>query len=432
MARHYTLKETDGARSLKPGMAWAEAEPILNSAEINNRRVHGLGDLWRLISLTLDQGGVSSYLRKIGDRIYMQWRQPIHPSWLTGPVLYLDATMPERAAREYLPRLGAVESLRVQTPCVSVRQITDSAMPMTALVPNERASKRKNRERLANIERLSRYIAVRAARYRKVLVITYKGIEGALRVPDKVTSAHFGAITGIDAWGDVDLLIVVGRTEPSPTAMENVARTAHARDVNSISPNANGDIRYSSVFRGVRLRKSGGCATVRNSEHPDADVEELRWVTCEGGLLQAIGRARGVNRTENTPLQVDILTNVALPLVVDEAVLWSEIEPTRIAVAAATAPAKALPLSDAELARCFPGLWRSSKSVETERAREKGASREGRVRAGWGGVPLLHATYRRTLGRGGLPSRAVISTSETDPRAALEAVIGPVVEFQLG
>lgn len=431
IATHHNWKDKDGAERLKPGLSWAGAEILLRNAETNNKRVYALADFWRLTSLTLKQGGVSPYLRKVGDRIYMQWRRDFHRSWLTGPVLLLDATMPVKATREYFPRLGDVETIRVKTPFVRVRQITDNMMSMTALIANKQTSKKKNRERTANVERLSHYITVRAAGYRKVLVISYKGIEEQLRVPDNVMLAHFGAITGIDVWGDVDLLIVIGRIEPPSTAMENLARTVNARDVNRISPNENGEIRYPSIFRGIRLRRSDGCATVRNSEHPDPDVEELRWVTCEGGLLQAIGRARGVNRNQDTPLQVDVLTNVALPNVVDEAMIWKDIKPTRIEVAAAIATARALPLSDAELARCFPGLWRSPKAVETERAHEKVTSREDRIRAVWGGVPLLHATYRRTLGRGGQLSRAVISAGETDPRAALEGVTGKVLEFSL-
>lgn len=431
IARHYTRKKTDSATSLKPGMPWAEANTILVSAEANNTRVRAFADFWRLVARTLAQSGASPYLRKIGDRIYMQWRRDIHPSWLTGPVLLLDATMPVRATREFFPRLGDVETIRVETPFVRVRQITDTAMSMTALITNTHSGKKKNHERAANVERLNQYIRVRASRYRKVLVITYKGIAEQLRVPHNVMLAHFGAINGIDAWGDIDLLIVIGRTEPSPTTMENVARTVHARDVDCIVPNADGEIRYPRVFRGIRLRPSNGSATVGNSAHPDPKVEELRLVTCEGGLLQAIGRARGVNRTQDTPLQVDVLTNVALPIVVDEAVLWRNIRPTRIEVAAAIAPARALPLSDKELARCFPGLWRSPKAVEMERANKGGTSREDRIRAVWGCEGLLHATYRRASGRGGQSSRAVISAGETDPQAALEAVIGAVFDFSL-
>ncbi len=430
-ASHSIWKDKDGAKNLKPGVPWDKAERILIDAETNNKLVYALADFWRLVSQSLKQGGVSPYLRIVGGRIYMQWRRDIHASWLTGAVMLLDATMPEFATRKYFPRLGNVEPLRVKMPFVRVRQITDTAMSMTALIADKHASKEKNRERAANIVRLNHYIVVRAARRKKVLVITYKGIEKELRVPDCVTVAHFGAITGMDTWGDVDLLIVIGRTEPSPTNVENITRTVHAKDIASIAADANGNIRYSRVNRGIRLRRPGNGVTVRNSAHPDPDVEELRWFICEGGLLQAIGRGRGVNRDENSALQVDILTNVALPIVVDEALTWRAIMPTRIEVAAALAKANALPLSDAELARCFPDLWRSTKAVENERVREIELSRENRVRAVWGGAALLHATYRRTVGRGGQASRALISAVETDPRAALEAVVDPVLEFSL-
>src|SRR5262249_10173655 len=52
--------------------------------------------------------------------------------------------------------------------------------------------------------------------------------------------------------------------------------------------------------------------------HPDDLVEAIRWQRHEARVLQAIGRARGVNRTAETPLQVDILDNVCLPILVDD------------------------------------------------------------------------------------------------------------------
>ena len=39
---------------------------------------------------------------------------------------------------------------------------------------------------------------------------------------------------------------------------------------------------------------------------------------CEGELIQAIGRGRGVNRTAETPLEIDLLTDAVLPLTVQE------------------------------------------------------------------------------------------------------------------
>ena len=38
--------------------------------------------------------------------------------------------------------------------------------------------------------------------------------------------------------------------------------------------------------------------------------------------MQALGRARGVNRTRETPLDIDLLFDTCLPITVDEVVIW--------------------------------------------------------------------------------------------------------------
>jgi|SRR5438093_6363446 len=52
--------------------------------------------------------------------------------------------------------------------------------------------------------------------------------------------------------------------------------------------------------------------------HPDPLAEAVRFAVCEGELLQAVGRGRGVRRSADTPLEVLILTDVPVPLPVNE------------------------------------------------------------------------------------------------------------------
>ena len=56
--------------------------------------------------------------------------------------------------------------------------------------------------------------------------------------------------------------------------------------------------------------------TVENPRHPDPMAEAIRWNICEGNLLQALGRARAVNRGDKNPVEVILLTNIALPLTI--------------------------------------------------------------------------------------------------------------------
>jgi putative DNA primase/helicase len=72
----------------------------------------------------------------------------------------------------------------------------------------------------------------------------------------------------------------------------------------------------------------GGAIIGGTDRHPDPIAEALRWSICEAELIQSIGRGRGVNRTAETPLQVDLLTNVPLPFAIEEAGPFRDFEPS--------------------------------------------------------------------------------------------------------
>jgi hypothetical protein len=95
--------------------------------------------------------------------------------------------------------------------------------------------------------------------------------------------------------------------------------------------------------------------------HPDPRAEAVRWSICEGELIQAIGRARGVNRTEANPLEVDILTNVCLPVEVDVVATWKDIQPDVIDVMWATG---AIPGGYGDMADAYPDLFPSRDAAK--------------------------------------------------------------------
>jgi hypothetical protein len=59
--------------------------------------------------------------------------------------------------------------------------------------------------------------------------------------------------------------------------------------------------------------------------HPDPIAEALRWLITEGQLIQAIGRLRPHRR--DAPCRLDIITDVPLPIVVNEKVQWGDVKP---------------------------------------------------------------------------------------------------------
>jgi len=101
--------------------------------------------------------------------------------------------------------------------------------------------------------------------------------------------------------------------------------------------------------------------------HPDERAEAVRWAICEAGLVQAIGRGRGVNRSVADPLQIDIVTNVVLPIEVDEVTTWNRIQPS---LAQIMRTGGAVPLSYTDMAAAYPDLFVSRDAAKMALTRE--------------------------------------------------------------
>ena len=92
--------------------------------------------------------------------------------------------------------------------------------------------------------------------------------------------------------------------------------------------------------------------------HPDEFTEYIRWLICEGELLQGLGRMRAVNRDADTPVDIDI-SNVVLPIDVDEAMQWrtpSELIETAMEGHMPTAPVDMMKLRPGSYLRGIPKL----------------------------------------------------------------------------
>jgi hypothetical protein len=114
---------------------------------------------------------------------------------------------------------------------------------------------------------------------------------------------------------------------------------------------ANRSTWYDRVTRGIRMRGGKGVG-VPTDQHPDALAEAVRQQICEAELVQAIGRGRGVSRTTEAPLDVDILADVVLPITVDEVREWDapglEVEMVAEGVWLE---------SPADMAKAWPDVW---------------------------------------------------------------------------
>jgi hypothetical protein len=142
-------------------------------------------------------------------------------------------------------------------------------------------------------------------------------IRAACEVPNFIKLHHFGALRGLDELRDARGLIVVGRPMAAPGAVEQIAGALSGRAVETVESDW-----YPAEV--VQLRaKDGSPMSVEADRHPDQLAEAVRASIAEGELIQAIGRARGLNRTAENPVEVVLLTNVPVPgLVIDELRQW--------------------------------------------------------------------------------------------------------------
>lgn len=258
------------------------------------------------------------------------------------PTLFLDATAPLDAKRAIIdcpqaaldwvaeswrdedgsivfndefpfdPVIRAPCVIRAETPHVRHRQILFSAAQSKFQGPSG--------ER--NVAKIQRYVEARSFAKNRVLVVCQLALEEKLKergLPPNVEMAHFNALRGRDEWNDVDVLIVIGRPQPPPSPVELHAEALFSRTCKSLGPD---------YYDRIWTHLTGTQHEMRAERHPDEYVETLRKAICEAELIQAIGRARGVNRSETNPLEIDLINQVPLPDIdIHEILSWEDARP---------------------------------------------------------------------------------------------------------
>jgi putative DNA primase/helicase len=264
----------------------------------------------------------------------MKWRRRLHGDW-NVPTMVMSATLQPQLLRHVWPQLARVTTAEAAMPHVRIRQITDSANAKSSLLDREGGAR-------GRIKRLAYYVEARAFELGgRLLVVAQKAVVEALtpHLPKHIKAietAHFNALSGLDGWGDVRCIIIIGRTQPAPSAIEAMAEVLTGRppeiiegggwyEKSTAALNMNGTGEGPAIFS---QKGDGGAIIGGTDRHPDPTAEALRWRICEAELIQSIGRGRGVNRTAETPLQIDLLTHIPLPCAIDEAGPFKNFEPT--------------------------------------------------------------------------------------------------------
>jgi hypothetical protein len=238
-------------------------------------------------------------------------------------------------------------------------------------------------------------------------------------VPPYVRVTHFGAVRGLNTFETCETVVILGREQPSAGAIEALARPFAATDPEPLIPFGG----YARQCRARRLRDgSPGIEVVE--VHPDPRCQELLEQVREAEIVQAVDRVRPVFNWR----RIILLTNLPVDVTVDRVLPWADLRPSRFVQAFARRGV--LPLSTRDLTRSFPDLWSSEAAARKDLQRTGLRGDKVQIDYTIWGLSPLNCSYRRR-GQSGSKARALVRADLPEPRAALEALIGPLVEFVL-
>jgi hypothetical protein len=314
--RHVWRWKQDLRRLVIPGAK----QVVLDGVAAANERVLAISTLLSAITLRLSgqlaPSGVEliDVPRRGGPFVRLRWRKNIHSALLMSPVLYLDATGAKgvELAKAWLPRIELAVEASAKAPHMRVIQLTDTEMSYDKI------------ETESTARDLVRVVEVLGG---NGLVISPMKLQQRWEGAGQLTNFvhwHFGAIRGLDEARSVSHLTIVSRPLSPAADVELIAETIFGQSVNRCP---RGEWWYSKSPVG-RLMADGTGRRLLACRHTDPMIEAVRFAICEGELLQAVGRGRGIQHDADTPLVVLILTNVPIPVPVDETISWIELRDT--------------------------------------------------------------------------------------------------------
>jgi putative DNA primase/helicase len=358
---------------MHPAMTVSERKAAVRAAA-GNRTIRRLAMFWRAIeALMADDGPAASGWAALAREdtkngptrvLHLKGRRPIRKGWQV-PTLLIDATLNLDLVRPMWPSVQLVADVAVETPHQRIWQVTDRSYSKQYLELTDDLSKDERRIRTRHLRALHATIAAVGRSYApgRVLAVVQKSIEESLlglgMLSSNVVTAHHNATRGRDCWGDVAAQVIVGRCAPPPQAVERMAEALTGRAVVPLEG------WYPKVAT-VREMAAGTTQATEADRHPDPVCEAIRWQVCEGELVQIVGRARGVNRSEADPVDVILMTDVVLPLPLAGTLRAADLTPSPADLMLAAGGLAFESATDA--ATAYPQLWKSQKTATSAMA----------------------------------------------------------------
>lgn len=397
----------------------------------NQRPIYILTSMWELLADFLDNPDqtICATVRRVDDKtLRVLKKRTIHECYRV-PALLLDATFSPEVFKSIFYEPNRYLSVEAQKPYQYVRQIVDTNVATSSFIEDGKPAPIAH-DIYNHIQVASRIFAGKGRGLHDVLVVLPLPVENLFLteeffppLPGNVALAHFNAVRGKNIWEDVANIIVASRLLPQVLEIEEKAEAARQNTIIRLEPNEDGSYFFRRKDKALRLVDGRGQAVSGQWYHPDTVAEGLRWGVLEAELIQAIGRARGVNRTAENPLVVDIITNTVLPVTVHETMPLSRLVPDRFDLMALNG---AIPSNANDQFSAYPGLYETPKAAERAWERLKGNNPhltvESYTIAKWGVLisrganpPVTHKVQYRHAGARG-PSKIFLYNAEIWPR----------------
>jgi hypothetical protein len=365
---------------MQPGMSLEERKARKEACAYNLTLhriaavLHALEEIAKAI--LIDAGGVDPLL---GERLWVDGLDLIVPGlrapdkWLAElPVIIASATARLSLVQKFFPTVEHVEPPTPALPHQHVHQILGSF--------GKNATLKKLDDLIVDYRLRTLGSAGRN------LLVTHKTYESGFKGIDGLDTRHHGDISGDDDYGDVDHLFVIG----GPFATR--------RDIAS---RASAETRHRVLeTKSVRtpcagLLTTGQGIAFERLAYADPDMMAVHADIYDTAIVQAIGRGRGINRYESTPLHVYVYAN--LPLSMPVTTFERYRRPSRLDRMYLSG--RPVPVNSALMASLYPDLFGSGKNP---------ADAARKARDDWGKAEGMQARVRELAEREGVAFDVVL------------------------
>jgi hypothetical protein len=233
--------------------------------------------------LASGRAGPAYSLLREGDELIAQGRRP----WVFDKqrLLLLDGTANSEILGRFVPQLQDLPEIRAHRNA-EVFQVQDLTFHRHSLVEGEKSTAWRPTARLMAV---ARFIGQVARQEGRTLVVTNKRVrcaltgenaDGKLPVSGQHAGAdiaHFGNIRGTDEFKDYDVVIILGREQPSVRAAERMAMAIWydtPKPIHCIPAGPTGRVQYPYRYRPYLMRDDSQ-RQVRVRVHPDPRVQAV-------------------------------------------------------------------------------------------------------------------------------------------------------------